>query len=63
MTQSFKLIGITYVPESKLALPPYLNKGWAAPWLRRLVAGFPPRRPGFKPGSGHVGFCDRQRWR
>jgi hypothetical protein len=24
--------------------------------LKRLVAGFPPRRPGFKPGSGHVGF-------
>jgi hypothetical protein len=23
---------------------------------RRLVAGFPPRRPGFEPGSGHVGF-------
>jgi hypothetical protein len=22
----------------------------------RLVAGFPPRRPGFEPGSGHVGF-------
>jgi hypothetical protein len=23
----------------------------AAPWLKRLVAGFPPRRPGFAPGS------------
>jgi hypothetical protein len=22
-----------------------------------------PRRPGFKPGSGHVGFCDGQKWR
>jgi hypothetical protein len=21
-----------------------------------LVTGFPPRRPGFEPGSGHVGF-------
>jgi hypothetical protein len=21
-----------------------------------LVAGFPPQRPGFEPGSGHVGF-------
>jgi hypothetical protein len=21
-----------------------------------IVAGFPPRRPGFKPGSSHVGF-------
>jgi hypothetical protein len=24
---------------------------WAVPYLRRLVAGFPPRRPGFDPGS------------
>jgi hypothetical protein len=36
---------------------------WAAPLLRRLVAGFPPRRPGFKPGFGHVEFCDGQKWR
>jgi hypothetical protein len=28
----------------------------AAPLLKRLVAGFPPRRPGFNPGSGQVGF-------
>jgi hypothetical protein len=28
-----------------------------------VVAGFPQRRPGFKPGSGHVGFCDGQKWR
>jgi hypothetical protein len=26
------------------------------PWLRRLVAGLPLRRPGFDPGSVHVGF-------
>jgi hypothetical protein len=24
--------------------------------LKRFVAGFPPRRPGFKPGSSPVGF-------
>ena len=24
--------------------------------VRRLVAGLPPRRPGFNPGSAHVGF-------
>jgi hypothetical protein len=24
--------------------------------VRRLVAGFPPRRPGFEPGSDHSGF-------
>jgi hypothetical protein len=28
----------------------------AAPLLKRLVAGFPPRRPGVEPGSGQVGF-------
>ena len=28
----------------------------AVPWLRRLVAGLPPRKPGFDPGSVHVGF-------
>jgi hypothetical protein len=27
----------------------------AAPQLKRLVAGFPSRRPGFDPGSGQVG--------
>jgi hypothetical protein len=26
------------------------------PWLRRLAAGLPARRPGFDPGSVHVGF-------
>jgi hypothetical protein len=31
--------------------------------LRLLVAGFPRRRPGFKPGSGRVGFRDGQKWR
>jgi hypothetical protein len=25
-------------------------------------AGFPQRRPGFKPGSSHVRFCDGQKW-
>jgi hypothetical protein len=28
----------------------------AVPKLKRLVAGFPPRRPGFDPRSGNVGF-------
>jgi hypothetical protein len=28
----------------------------AVPWLRLLAAGLPPRRPGFDPGSVHVGF-------
>jgi hypothetical protein len=26
------------------------------PWLRSLVAGLSPRRPGFAPGAIHVGF-------
>jgi hypothetical protein len=28
----------------------------AVPWLRRLTAGLPLGRPGFDPGSVHVGF-------
>jgi hypothetical protein len=28
----------------------------AAPLLKRLVADFPPRRPGFEPVSGQVEF-------
>jgi hypothetical protein len=28
----------------------------AVSWLRRLVAGLPPRRPEFDPGSVHLGF-------
>jgi hypothetical protein len=28
----------------------------AVPWLRRLLAGLSPRRPGFDPGSVHVEF-------
>jgi hypothetical protein len=32
------------------------NTPQAVPWLRRLAAGLPPRRPGFDPGSVHVGF-------
>jgi hypothetical protein len=29
---------------------------YAVPWFRSLVAGLSPRRPGFAPGSIHVGF-------
>jgi hypothetical protein len=28
----------------------------AVPQLRRLVTGFPPWWPGFKPRSGHIGL-------
>jgi hypothetical protein len=35
----------------------------AVPQLRRVVAGFPPRRPWFESGSGHVGFAmDQGHW-
>jgi hypothetical protein len=40
-----------------LFIPDYIlnlkNMGsiWAAPYLKRLIAGSPPRRPGFAPGS------------
>jgi hypothetical protein len=33
------------------------------PWLRRLAVGLLPRRPGFYPGSVHVGFVvDKWHW-
>jgi hypothetical protein len=33
-----------------------LGSSKTIPYVRQLVADFPPRRPGFEPGSGHVGF-------
>jgi hypothetical protein len=33
-----------------------LHVGWAVPYLRRLAASIPLRRPGFDPRSVHVGF-------
>jgi hypothetical protein len=33
-----------------------MHKRHVGPWLRRLAAGLPPRRPGFDPGPVHVGF-------
>jgi hypothetical protein len=30
----------------------------SVPWLRRLVAGLSPRRPGFTLDSFHVGFVN-----
>jgi hypothetical protein len=32
------------------------TKTKAVPWLRGLVAGLSPRRPGFNPGSVYAGF-------
>jgi hypothetical protein len=33
------------------------NALWAVPWLRRLVAGFSPPRPGFDPRLAHTIFA------
>jgi hypothetical protein len=34
----------------------FSEEGSTVPWVRWLVAGLSPRRPGFAPGSVHVGF-------
>jgi hypothetical protein len=34
----------------------FIKQPTAVPWLRRLVAGLSPRRPGFIPRLVHVGF-------
>jgi hypothetical protein len=34
----------------------YFTYYMTVPWLRRLVAVFPPQRHGFEPWSGHVGL-------
>jgi hypothetical protein len=39
-----------------MPLPKVKLEYMAVPWLRRLVAGLPPRRSGFDPGPVHVGF-------
>jgi hypothetical protein len=41
-------------PFLKLNSQQYVHR--AVPWLRRLVAGLSPRRPGFAAGSIHVRF-------
>jgi hypothetical protein len=56
---------INWAPSPLIGCPkllvPYirsspLNLKAAVPYLRRLDAGVPARRPGFNPMSGHVGF-------
>jgi hypothetical protein len=44
------------IPGVSKFVPKLISGLWAVPWLRRLVAGLPPRRPGFDPRSVHVGF-------
>jgi hypothetical protein len=58
------ILTLNYVPNLKIELKfndtsSYLSLESAvraAPYLKRLVSGFPPRRPGFAPGSGQAGF-------
>jgi hypothetical protein len=38
----------------------WTNMDLAVPWLRRLVAGLSPRRPGFDPGVSPRGICGGQ---
>jgi hypothetical protein len=47
--------GLELYPRLSMDLHKYVM-GWAVPWLRRLAAGLSPWRPGFDPGSVHVGF-------
>jgi hypothetical protein len=49
-----ELCKVCFYPLLKLML--LLTPTVAAPWLRRLVTGFPSRRPAFESKSGHVGF-------
>jgi hypothetical protein len=37
-----------------------IEKKLAVPWLRRLAAGLPPRKPGFDPGVSQRGICGGQ---
>jgi hypothetical protein len=48
------LLSVRY--SSALNHPTVATGSVAVPQLRRLVAGFPSRQPGFNPKSGHVGF-------
>jgi hypothetical protein len=46
-----------------------ISREWRELYLHLQVKRMSPsltysnRRPGFKPGSAHVGFCDGQKWR
>jgi hypothetical protein len=51
-----KIQKLTFLSILSWARYVFLKFGWAVPWLRSLVAGLSPRRPGFAPGSIHVGL-------
>jgi hypothetical protein len=52
MTNSFIILRYYYI----LKLFNLIVVSWVVSWLRRLVAGLSPWRPGFMPGTVHMGF-------
>jgi hypothetical protein len=49
-----------YFKSAKVNIPTVNVINMDVPWLRRLVAGLPPRRPGFDPGVVPCGICGGQ---
>jgi hypothetical protein len=62
--QSIPRLPIIFKKHFNIILPslPRYSKWfiWAVPWLRRLVAGLSPRRPGFDPRSSPCEICGGQ---
>jgi hypothetical protein len=58
-SRSAQIHGVSYNTESQ-GMSTSKQLGRAAPQLRRLVVGFPPRQPGFEPGVWSCGICDGQ---
>jgi hypothetical protein len=56
MTEKLGRVWKKVAVAKSLRCATFSSKDKVMPQLRRLVTGFPPRRPEFKPGSGHVGF-------
>jgi hypothetical protein len=50
--------GFAFVTTQNL----YLKKNWRT-YILRMPSASHRGRQGFKPGYGHVGFCDGQKWR
>jgi hypothetical protein len=63
LTTSLKAVDVSAREENQSLEFKSKRYHMAEPKLRRLVADYPPRRPGFEPGSGHVGFVvDKEAW-
>jgi hypothetical protein len=53
-----------FIPKQYLTVQLLAHRKNESPLQRStVVAAFPQRRPGFKSGSRHVGYCDGQKWR